>query len=74
MQCDFEGHGRMTKNKEETKTASKIDLDEAVENYECANMLKVGMITYFTDNNIKINSDKDFEKAVKEYLNLKIGE
>ena len=55
----------MTKNKDETKTAN-FDLDEAVENYECANMLKVGMITYFTD--------KDFEKAVKEYLNLKIGE
>ena len=51
-----------------------MKLNEAVENYECSNMLKVGMITYFTDNNIKINSDKDFEKAVKEYLNLKIGE
>ena len=65
----------MTKEKTEPKkTASKFDLNEAVENYECSNMLKMGMITYFTDNNIKINSDKDFEKAVKEYLNLKIGE
>lgn len=64
----------MTKNKDETKKTAKYDLDEAVEKYECSNMLKMGMITYFTDNNIKINSDKDFEKAVKEYLNLKIGE
>ena len=62
------------KDKDESTKTANFDLDEAVENYECANMLKVGMITYFTDNNIKINSDKDFEKAVKEYLNLKIGE
>ena len=63
----------MTKKNEKAET-KEFDLESAIENYECAYMLKVGMITYFTDNDIKIKSDKDFEKAVKDYLNLKIGE
>lgn len=53
---------------------SKFDLQTEIENYECPSMLKVGMIHYFTANNIKVTSKKEFDKAVKDYLNLNIGE
>jgi hypothetical protein len=64
----------MTKKEKEKKEVADFDWETAISEYDCADMLKVGMITYFTDNNIKITSDKDFEKAVNNYLNLNVGE
>lgn len=59
-------------SKKEEKIA--FDLDDAIEKYECSNMLKKGITAYFHDNKIIIKNDKEFEKAVQEYLKLKIGE
>jgi hypothetical protein len=52
---------------------SKFNLEEAIENYNCSEMLKAGMIYYFTANDIKIKNQKDFDKAVENYLKLNIG-
>lgn len=41
---------------------------------ECPNMFKQGLKHYILDNGLEIKSDKEFEKIVKDYNNLKIGE
>ena len=53
---------------------SKFDLQKEIENYECPAFLKAGMVHYFTASKIKITSKKDFDKAVKDYFKLNIGE
>ena len=40
---------------------------------ECSNMFKQGLKEYILSNGLEIKSDKEFEKIVKDYTNLKIG-
>ena len=52
---------------------SKFNLNKELEELQYPNMFKAGLKHYIQKRNIKINSKKDLENAVKEYGDLKIG-
>lgn len=52
---------------------TKFNLDTELENLECPEMFKKGLIFYIETKKLKISNSKDFEKLVDEYKDLKIG-
>ena len=50
-----------------------FDLDKSLEELEYPAMFVAGLIYYINSNNLKIKSDKDFDKAVNEFKKLKVG-
>ena len=52
---------------------SKFDLNKELDDLPCPTMFKKGLNDYISSKRIKINNKKEFEKAVKDYANLKIG-
>lgn len=62
----------MTK-KENKKEETVFDYNTYLNNLETSNMLKKGLKEYITNNNIEIKTEKEFEKILKNYLNLNIG-
>ena len=59
----------MTK-KNEKKNA--FDVNEALSNLELPRMFVEGFKAYIEDNNLKFKSDKEFEKSLKEFGELKL--
>ena len=56
------------------KQEDAFNVEKALEDYEAPAMFKAGLEYYITTTNPKINSQKDFDKLVKEYGELKLGE
>lgn len=61
----------MTK-KETKKEKDAFNLDEALTNVELPKMFIDGFKAYIENNNLKINSQKEFEKSLKEFGELKL--
>lgn len=59
----------MTK-KNETKNA--FDVNEALNNLELPRMFVEGFKAYIEDNKLKFKNDKEFEKSLKEFGELKL--
>lgn len=59
----------MTK-KNEKKNA--FDVNEALSNLELPRMFVEGFKAYIEDNNLKFKNDKEFEKSLKEFGELKL--
>lgn len=59
----------MTK-KNEKKNA--FDVNEALSNLELPRMFVEGFKAYIEDNKLKFKSDKEFEKSLKEFGELKL--
>lgn len=59
----------MTK-KNEKKNA--FDVNEALSNLKLPRMFVEGFKAYIEDNNLKFKSDKEFEKSLKEFGELKL--
>lgn len=66
----------MTKNKKNNKKKEKEDfnLPEAISQAELNSYVEVALLSYITENNIKITSKKDLEDTIKEFNNIKNGE
>ncbi len=65
----------MSKKQEKKKeTEDEFVLSEALEEYTCPAMFKAGLKYYINSNNLEPKSKKEFEKIVKEYGKLKLGE
>lgn len=58
----------MAKKKTEETT---FNITEALTELACPEMWKAGL-GYYIENNCTIKSKKDFDKAVKDYANLKL--
>lgn len=56
------------------KQEDAFNVEKALEDYEAPAMFKAGLEYYITTTNPKINSQKDFDKVVKDYGELKLGE
>ena len=52
---------------------SKFDFNKALDELQCPEMFKAGFNCYISSNNIKVNNQKEFDKLVKEFGNMKIG-
>ena len=50
---------------------ANFDFEKTLKEYPCSKMLKKGFLQYITDNGIQIKSNKEFEKIINEYFNLK---
>lgn len=61
----------MTKKKEK-ETKVTFNLEEALNELELPNMLIVGFKCYIQNNNLKFKNNKDFEKALQEFKELKL--
>ena len=53
---------------------SNFDLEKELTELECPEMFKAGLKYYIQTNNLEPKSKKEFEKIVKEYGELKLGE
>jgi len=53
---------------------SKFNLTKELDDFECPAMFKAGLKYYIQTNNLEPKSKKEFEKIVKEYGELKLGE
>ena len=62
----------MTKKKTEEK--SSFDLEQALKDYVCPDMFKRGLEYYIKSNNLKIKSQKEFDKVVDKFSNLTMGD
>ena len=51
-----------------------FDLTKELEEYICPEMFKAGLKYYIQVNNLEPKSKKEFEKIVKEYEKLELGE
>lgn len=56
--------------KKETKKA--FDLATALDNLELPNMFVEGFRAYIENNNLKVKSEKEFEKLLKEFGELSL--
>ena len=56
------------------KQEDAFSIEKALEDYEAPAMFKAGLEYYITTTNPKINSQKDFDKVVKDFSELKLGE
>lgn len=56
------------------KTKPDFDIEEALNNYVCSKRLKKGIKYYITSNSLKIESEKDFQKAIDDYKKLTMGD
>lgn len=59
----------MTKKKE---TKDAFNVDEALNNLELPKMFIDGFKAYIENNNLKFKSEKEFEKSLKEFGELKL--
>lgn len=62
----------MTKKKEKETKKEAFNLEEALDELEIPNMLIVGFRAYIENNNLKFKSQKEFEKSLKEFKELKL--
>ena len=62
----------MTKKKEKETKKEAFNLDEALENLEIPYMLIAGFKAYIESNNLKFKSQKEFEKSLQEFRELKL--
>ena len=62
----------MTKKNEKTKKEDAFDVNEALSNLELPRMFVEGFKAYIEDNNLKFKNDKEFEKSLKEFGELKL--
>ena len=53
---------------------TKFDFEKEIDELECPEMYKTGLKFYIESNKIKIDSKKDFDKLLKDFSKLKIGE
>jgi len=60
----------MTKKNEDKKDA--FNLEEALRNVEMPRMFVCGLKAYITNNNLEPKSEKEFEKILKEFGELKL--
>jgi len=51
-----------------------FDYVKELEEYECPATFKAGLEYYFKVNNLKPKNKKEFDKIIKDYSNLKMGE
>ena len=61
----------MKKKEKETKKEA-FDLDKSLSELEIPNMIIVGFRAYIETNNLKFKSQKEFEKSLKEFKELKL--
>lgn len=54
--------------------SKNFDLTEELEAFECPAMFKAGLKYYIQVNNLEPKNKKEFEKIVKDYGELKLGE
>lgn len=54
------------------KNKEAFNLEEAYDKLEIPNMLIEGFRAYIENNNLEIKSEKDFEKSLKEFKELKL--
>ena len=54
--------------------SKNFNLEKELEEFICPAMLKAGLKYYIQSNNLEPKSKKEFEKIVKEYGELKLGE
>ena len=52
----------------------EFDLNTAFDEFIAPKMFKNGLKSYIARNKIKIKNQKDFEKTIDDYSNMKIGE
>ena len=62
----------MTKKKEKETKKEAFNLNEALDNLEIPHMLVVGFKCYIENNNLKFKSEKEFEKSLQEFKELKL--
>lgn len=62
----------MAKKKEEK--APEYNWKEELSTVLISNMLKAGVTYYIESNEMTIKNEKDLEKAIKDYTNIKVGE
>ena len=62
----------MTKKKETTKEKDAFNIEEALNNLEMPKMFVDGFKAYIQNNNLKLTSEKEFEKSLKEFGELQL--
>ena len=61
--------------KKETKTPTKtFDVKEAIEALEISNMFKAGLGYYIESRKLEPKSQTEFDKILKDYTGMKLGE
>ena len=56
-----------------TKKEAAFDVESAINDLQKSGMFKAGLRFYIQSSNITIKNEKDFEKTIKNYTELKIG-
>lgn len=54
--------------------SKNFDLNKELEEYTCPEMFKAGLKYYIQSNNLEPKNKKEFDKIVKDYGKLKLGE
>ena len=62
----------MTRKKETKKENDAFNIEEALDNLELPKMFVDGFRAYIKNNNLKLNSEKEFEKSLKEFGELQL--
>ena len=62
----------MTKKKETKKEKDAFNIEEALNNLEMPKMFVDGFKAYIQNNNLKLTSEKEFEKSLKEFGELQL--
>ena len=59
-------------NKDDGETKNSFDLQKALEELPMPNMFKAGLGYYIEVNELKPSTNKEFDKIIKDYGNLKM--
>ena len=62
----------MTTKKENKKEKDAFNIEEALNNLEMPRMFVDGFKAYIQNNNLKLTSEKEFEKLLKEFGELQL--
>ena len=62
----------MTTKKETKKEKDAFNIEEALNNLEMPRMFVDGFKAYIQNNNLKLTSEKEFEKSLKEFGELQL--
>ena len=62
----------MTRKKETKKEKDAFNIEEALNNLEMPRMFVDGFKAYIQNNNLKLTSEKEFEKLLKEFGELQL--
>ena len=62
----------MTRKKETKKEKDAFNIEEALNNLEMPRMFVDGFRAYIQNNNLKLTSEKEFEKSLKEFGELQL--